>query len=398
MMEDISRNPETDLLAARPDSLSPAPQTIGVLHVINGEHYAGAERVQDLLAACLPRFGFEAGFACVKLERFADLRQSRAAPLYNTRMRGKFDLRPARRIARIVRSEGYRLIHAHTVRTAMVGALAARLAGVPLVYHVHSPAARNSTRRWADRFSAAVERFSLRSAARLIAVSESLAGEMVRRGIPGERITVVHNGVPALYEVPFRRTPRGQWTLGTVALFRPRKGLEVLLDAFAILRRQKYSLRLKAVGAFETSEYERTIRARVERLGLQETIDWTGFTGDVTSELLTLDLFVLPSLFGEGLPMVVLEAMAAGVPVVAAAVEGVPEAVRNGQDGLLTIPGDAGDLARTVAAVIEGRYDWQLLRANALERQGRFFSEESMARGVAEVYRGVLLQTGAKDS
>jgi glycosyltransferase involved in cell wall biosynthesis len=383
-----SDNPPSELVLRRPPI--PASKTIGVLHVINGEHYAGAERVQDLLAGCLPKFGFTAGFACVKLEKFGELRQTREVPLYDARMLGKLDLRPALEIARIVRREGYRLIHGHTARTAMIGAAAARLAGVPFVYHVHSPTSRNTTRRWSDRINAMVERFSLRRAARLIAVSDSLADEMIRQGIPPERVNVVHNGVPALYEVPFRRTPRAQWMLGTVALFRPRKGLEVLLDALAILRRQGCSFRLKAVGAFESPDYERSILAQAERLGLSETIEWTGFTSDVTSELLTMDLFVLPSLFGEGLPMVVLEAMAAGVPVVASAVEGVPEAIRNRRDGLLAIPGDADDLAGTLASVIDGHEDWQSLRFSAIKRQGQLFSDESMARGVAEIYRSVL--------
>jgi glycosyltransferase involved in cell wall biosynthesis len=264
------------------------------------------------------------------------------------------------------------------------------LAGVPFVYHVHSPTARNTTRRWLNRFNTIIERLSLRSVARLIAVSESLADDMIGQGIRSERINVVHNGVPRLREVPSRKAPTGRWTLGTVALFRPRKGLETLLETLAILRQRGYPLRLKAVGTFETPEYEKSILAQTERMGLNEIIEWSGFSRDVNSQLQSLDLFVLPSLFGEGLPMVVLEAMAAGVPVVASAVEGVPESIRNGQDGVLTIPGDAGDLARAIAAVFDGEADWQSMRDSALKRQGQFFSEESMARGVAEVYRDIL--------
>jgi glycosyltransferase involved in cell wall biosynthesis len=360
------------------------------LHVINGEHYAGAERVQDLLAGGLPKFGFEVGFACVKLDRFAQLRHAKDVPLFDTRMQNKLDLRPARTIAKIVRREGYKLIHGHTARTAMVGALAARMAGVPFVYHVHSPTARNSTRRWSDRLSALVERLSLRGASRLIAVSQSLAEEMIRRKIPSAKIRVVHNGVPSLAETPTRAAPSGEWTLGTVALFRPRKGLEILLDAMAILRQRNYSVRLKAVGTFETPEYEQAILAHAERLGVSRWIEWTGFKSNVHGELQTFDLFALPSLFGEGLPMVVLEAMASGVPVVASAVEGVPEAIGDGVEGLLATPGDAGDLAGTIAAVIDGRYDWESLRQNALKRQAEYFSDESMACGVAEVYRSLL--------
>ena len=77
-----------------------------MLHVINGEHYAGAERVQDLLAKHLPAYGFRVGLACVKLDLFDELRESRDAPLYDVRMRTKFDLWAAAKIARIVRRHG----------------------------------------------------------------------------------------------------------------------------------------------------------------------------------------------------------------------------------------------------------------------------------------------------
>jgi glycosyltransferase involved in cell wall biosynthesis len=369
---------------------SPSTQTVRVLHVINGEHYAGAERVQDLLAQDLPRCGFEVGFACLKSGEFPARRRSAAAPLYATPMRRRTDFQAARQIAEIAHREDYRLIHAHTVRAAMIARAAARRAGVPWIYHVHSPAARNTTQRWLNRANSLVERFSLRGASRLIAVSESLRRQMIGLGYDPERITVVHNGVPPLYEVPPRSKPRGTWTLGTMALFRPRKGIEVLLEALTLLRYRGYSVRLRAVGKFESAEYERKIRAQAEQRGLAGCIEWTGFAGDVVSELVQMDLFVLPSLCGEGLPMVVLEAMAAGVPVVATAVEGVPEAICDGQDGLLVPPGNAYGLARAIAAMIDGEADWTLLRENALKRQKQFFSDRSMAEGVAAVYRQVL--------
>ena len=88
--------------------------------------------------------------------------------------------------------------------------------------------------------------------------------------------------------------------------------------------------------------------------------------------------------------MVLLEAMAAGVPAVAADVEGVAEAIRHGQDGLIVPAGDHQALAQAVTDVIEGRYDWSSIRNSALQRQAQFFSHRSMAEGVAEVYRQVL--------
>ena len=80
--------------------------------------------------------------------------------------------------------------------------------------------------------------------------------------------------------------------------------------------------------------------------------------------------------------MVVLEAMASGVPVVATRVEGIPEAIRDGRDGLLVEPGDSGALAQAIGRIVRGQVGWQSLRASALERHARHFSDEAMAAGV----------------
>jgi glycosyltransferase involved in cell wall biosynthesis len=368
----------------------PGTATVDVLHVINGEYYAGAERVHDLLAQRLPEFGFRAEFACVKLDLFDEMRHSRQAPLVRVPMRSRFDLRAAWKVAEIVRRGGHKIIHAHTVRTAAVAALAGRLTGVPLVYHAHSPASHDTTHRWRNRINSIVERLSLRRAARIIAVSQAMADHMIQQGFAPDRITVVHNGVPAPESLPDRLPPGGTWTLGTAALFRPRKGMEILLEALAMLRRQGVPVHLRAVGSFESPAYEAEITRCVRRLGLQECVAWTGFRRDVTAELARMDLFVLPSLFGEGLPMVVLEAMAAGVPIVATRVAGVPEAVRDGRDGLLAAPGDPDDLARAIGRVVRGETSWESLRASALARHTERFSDRAMAAGVAAVYRALL--------
>ena len=88
--------------------------------------------------------------------------------------------------------------------------------------------------------------------------------------------------------------------------------------------------------------------------------------------------------------MVILEAMAGGVPVVATHVEGVPEAIRNEIDGLIARPNDADDLADTIARVIQGKADWSQLRTSAHQRHAECFSDRSMAQGVARVYGRVL--------
>ena len=357
-----------------------------VLHVINGEHYSGAERVQDLLALNLVRFGFEVGFACLKPGRFASMRQAKQTPLIELRMKSRFDLRPAVRLARLLRKDRYCLVHTHTPRAALVGRVASLLAGVPLVHHVHSPTAHDSTRVVKDRFNAWIERWSLSGVRGVIPVSCGLADYIESQGVAPRSISVVPNGVPTRGPLSCRQEPGPAWTLGTVALFRPRKGLEVLLEALALLRARQVDVRFRAVGEFETAEYEQSIRRRAERLAIGEFIDWTGFKRDVPCELAQMDLFVLPSLFGEGLPMVILEAMACGVPIVATRVDGVPEVVRDGLEGLIARPGDPADLARAIAQYVQGEVDWSAIRLDAHRRQAEFFSDHSMARLVAQVY------------
>ncbi len=384
-------------LCETPDALEVERSTSGrpsklvrALHVINGEHYSGAERVQDLLALNLKEFGFEVGFACLKPGRFDALRSAKEAPLRLFEMGSRLDLRPAWNLAQWVRKDRYALIHTHTPRAAMVGRLAAWMAGVPMVHHVHSPTGRDSTRSWQDRLNSQIENLSLTRVSAVIAVSRSLATYVAEQGVPRLRIYVVPNGVPVVGPLATRSRPKGAWVLGTVALFRPRKGLEVLLHSLAQLRAAGRDVRLRAIGDFETAQYRRQIFALVGRLALESHVEWTGFTSDVPAELARLDLFVLPSLFGEGLPMVVLEAMAAGIPVVGTRVEGVPEAIRDGCDGVLAAPNDSADLARAIEAFIDGSVNWTACREHAHRRQAEIFSAESMARGVAEVYREVL--------
>jgi glycosyltransferase involved in cell wall biosynthesis len=241
-----------------------------------------------------------------------------------------------------------------------------------------------------------VEHISLTRAAALIAVSHSLGERLCRWRRYRDRVFVVPNGVPCAEPRPIRAPGEKDWTLGTVALFRPRKGLEVLLEAMAILAWQGTPVRLRAVGDFETPAYRQQILSWADALGLRGAVEWIGFTRDVGRQLQGMDVFVLPSLFGEGLPMVVLEAMAAGVPVVATRVEGIAEAIRDGQDGLLVEPKDPRLLAAAIARFVSGQVDWAAMSSSAVERHAHHFSDETMAAGVAEVYRRVLAARAGK--
>ncbi|HEV3136582.1 MAG TPA: glycosyltransferase family 4 protein, partial [Pirellulales bacterium] len=171
-------------------------KSVRVLHVINGEHYSGAERVPDLLALNLAELGFEVGFACLKPGRFDSMRQAKQAPVADCRMKSRFDMSPALRLARLIKNQQYALVHAHTPRAALLGRLASAWAGVPLVYHVHSHTASDWINMRQNRLNALVERLSLVRVSAVIAVSRLLADYICDQGVPPERIKIVPNGVP----------------------------------------------------------------------------------------------------------------------------------------------------------------------------------------------------------
>jgi len=290
-----------------------------------------------------------------------------------------------------VREERYDLLHAHTPRTALLTAAASRLCGVPWVYHVHSPAARDSARPWANRINAATEWLSLRSCDHLLTVSNSLQQDMLRGGWPADRVSVVHNGVPGIRPARFHTPqPGGRWTLGMVALMRPRKGLEVAIEALSHLKNSGHDVHLRCIGPFETAAYRAAIDEKIRQLEIADRVEFTGFASDVPQALCRLDAMLLPGLYGEGLPMVVLEAMAAGLPVIATRVEGTPEAIRHGQEGLLAEPRCSLSLAEQITALVSGQHDWPALAEAAHRRHAEHFSDTAMAEATAAVYRHLL--------
>lgn len=375
-------------------SLAPAPRLVPVLHIINGEHFSGAERVQQLLGNQLPQFGFDAHFACVKAGKFKSLSDLPDDRVSTFPMHGRWDWRVVQALTARVERDNVALLHAHTPRTALVTSLVALKTGRPWVYHVHSPTARDSTRSLVNRFNSIAERWALRHCDSLITVSRSLRREMLHRGVHRSRLRVVPNGVPAFEAIrPAERLQQSQWRLGLIALMRPRKGVEVALEAMRMLKQTRPDVTLELIGGFESESYGAQIRELIERWELQDTVRYSGFTTDIASAMRRLDVLILPSLFGEGMPMVVLEALAAAVPVIATRVEGTPEAVRDSNEGLLAAPGDPASLSQAILQLTRSRETWAAMSQRALARHREHFTDTRMAERVAKAYRQLLDRT-----
>lgn len=240
------------------------------------------------------------------------------------------------------------LLHIHGFKAALIGLPAAYLTGTPALITVHNyPAHR------AGLHLTTAARWTGAQKAHYIAVSSALAGELIARGIPPGRISVIHNGIdPAPFEAAAdqfaQRRGNDAIVVATAARLAPQKGLLYFVKAAAVLAPLFPQARFLLFGEGpDRPSLERLAR----RLGLQERLLFCGHCTDLPRRLAGIDIFVLPSLT-EGFPLTLLEAATAGCAVVATRVGGIPELIRDGVHGLLVTPADATALARAIASLI----------------------------------------------
>jgi glycosyltransferase involved in cell wall biosynthesis len=222
----------------------------------------------------------------------------------------------------------------------------------------------------------------------VIAISQKIAGLLVEGGVRSEKIRVIHSGIDPS---PFQKTPpeeaKGDLAVvGTAAVLEERKGHRFLLEAAALLKRQGRRLAYRFAG--EGSERER-LRMLSQQLGLGEEVLFMGFLSDIPSFLSSIDIFVLPSLY-EGLGVAVLEAMAAGKPVVATEVGGIPELLHDQVTGLLVPPKDSSALARAILQLVSRKDVMRHMGDKGRERVHRHFTMEQMAKRNEDYYYQLL--------
>jgi glycosyltransferase involved in cell wall biosynthesis/peptidoglycan/xylan/chitin deacetylase (PgdA/CDA1 family) len=363
-----------------------------VLHLIWALDLGGAERQVVEIVRGLDRARFEPTVGClVRKGRWGDLLEREGIPVVEFAKQPRFDPGLIVRLRRFLRAQRFDIVHTHAFTAATWGRLAAALAGTPVVIaHEHSAFSLESrTRRLVDRLLTPLTH-------RWIVVSESLARDLANaEKLPTSRLSIVRNGIrfteaPRSAPDAAARTALAGWPasalIGTVGRFERRKGLDVLVDAFALLARARPGVGLALVGEGPLQgELERQVRT----LGLSGRARLCGRRDDVAEVLSALDVFVLPS-HAEGLSIALLEAGAAGRPVVATSVGGNGEVVRDGHTGLLVPPGDAAALADAVGRLLDdGAAARRMGQRVAAEVRDRFAAGE-MVRAIEGVYEDAL--------
>jgi glycosyltransferase involved in cell wall biosynthesis len=349
----------------------------------------GAERVVLELSKRSWEFGYES--IVVALQSPDDpepelVRLARAAGIQAKVLacRGRFDPTIFGRIRRLVRAERVDLLHAHGYKENFYGLLAGT--GVPTVATNHLWKRGTRSLRlycWLD--SRLIRHFD-----HVVAVSEPIRQELLQAGVPDHKLSRIANGIDT---GPFRRAaaggrrasldlPQDRLVVGMVSSLTPEKGHVHALEALARLRGRFPDLLLAVVG---DGPQRPALQAAADRLGLRDQVRFCGRRSDVAEVLGAFDVFLLPSL-NEGLPIALLEAMAAARPVVASRVGDVPAVVRDDDTGLLVPPADVSALAAALARLAADPDLRSRLGRAAADAVERRFSAEQMARQYCLLY------------
>ena len=366
-----------------------------LLIVVDSLNVGGAERHVVDLALALHREGHAVTVACSVSGSLAEpLEAARipVRPLLGRIVKRRVSLPYTQALRKLLARERFDLVHAHIYASAAASSLATVGTGVPLVITEHTEAL------WQGRGGRLFSPWMYRRTSHVIAVSDAIQRRLVERdGVAPDKITLLPNTVPPARQthgdaLPLPAELADKPLVGVVARLQPEKGVASFLRAASHVAREVPEARFVVVG---DGPLRKELFGLAEELGVRDRVLFLGFRPDAQALLKLMDVVAVPSV-SEGTPLVVLEAMAAGVPVVASRVGGIPGQIQPGRQGILVPPGDAKALGDALLGLL---HDPELARR--MGEAGRLraeteFSHENMVRKVEGIYRDSL--TGVKSS
>jgi glycosyltransferase involved in cell wall biosynthesis len=357
----------------------------------------GAEVFLVGLATHLPRERFDVSVCATRAVApgpLAEILDAGGVPYIALGRRSRWDLLRMRRLAALLGSGRFDIIHAHKFGSNVWGTLFGRAWRVPVVIaHEHTWSYKGRPlRKWIDG------RIVGPLATRFIAVSDADAARMVEdEKVASEKVVVMPTGYVARPLAPDTdlRSELGLTSetplIGTAVVFRPQKAVEVLLEAHARLLRTMPDVHLAIAGDGPTRT---EIQRRAGELSLDGRVHFLGHRDDVDAIIRSLDVAALSSDF-EGSPLFVLECMANGTPIVATAVGGIPQMVLDGETGVLVPPRDPEALASAIEHLLVDPELRAVLAAAAANRLSEF-GIDAVARRFADLYETLADEAGLR--
>lgn len=363
-----------------------------ILHLLSSEGLFGAEMVSLVIADELERFGFKPIIGVIKNAynphtELMDEAAERGLRSVAFPCRWRFDWSTASHIRRFIKREGVDLIHSHGYKSNLFAILGSPT-DLPKVTTNHNWL----TNEWRLKLYCFLDSLWIRRFDRIITVSDQIRSDMIGKGVPARKISVIDNGVEihkfsvgkASSQLRHEIGIKGDdFVIGTVGNLNWEKGHVYLIDAANQILNAYNKAKFLVVG---DGELRRDLEQRVVRLGLAKKFIFTGIRRNIPELLGVMDIFVLSSI-REGLPMVLLEAMAAGKAIVSTRVGAIPKVLEDRVDGMLIEPMNSEALGSSVIELMMSDGLISVMGERARRKVADQYSSTLMADKYIQIYR-----------
>ncbi len=362
-----------------------ARKRLNVFHLIDSDGLYGAEHVLLNLLPQLEKRGIDILFGCMSTAwspggeiGLALLKKDISVVFIDEEKR--FSLRGLNRIRNTIRANGIQILHAHGYKATILGGLVSLLLGIPLfaTYHGES-AGRDDIASYLR-----IETFFLRRAAEIIAVSSIIDRELIFRGVSPSRVTVISNGIEDPISNGGRTVTRSSGELRILCVGRliRLKRFDLVIDAVHELRSEHPGVVLSIAGG---GPLEDVLREQVQRLNMDGAVRFLGYVENTAEIYREADIFVLFS-ETEGAPVVLLEAMAYSLPIIATSVGAIPEIVENDRSAIVVPRNDLNRLVEKLGYLIANDEARRNLGEGARARFLTRYCSGAMASAYAAIY------------
>ena len=324
---------------------------------------------------------------------FTESLESLSIPVFPLSEESPFDLSTIQKLKRLVSEVQPDLIQTHAVKSHFLVRLSGLSNSIPWVAFHHG----YTSTTWRTDLYNQLDRWSLKATSQMVTVSRASLEQLRSKGVPSERVKVIHNAVPTGYGIEVQDSsqidalrsslgiPAGQRVILSIGRLSKEKDQVSLVEAMAELG-GSFSPYLVILG--EGPEHK-TIVEKTRLLGLTDKVILTGQQDHIGPFYSLADVVVISSR-SEGSPNVLLEALAAGVPLVATSVGGIPEMVKDGEHALLVPHGDPRQMANSIARILTEPDVAESLVANGKKLVQTKFSPAERVRTLAEMYQRIL--------
>ena len=374
---------------------------IRIVYVLCAEERGGVEEHVLSLVRCIDRSRFLPFVVAPPklIELFGKDLTDTETTVIPLKLNGLFDITGRLSFISFLRKHRIQIVNTHMFIASISYSPLARLAGVPVLIETsHGVEKWRLEKGFIKRNSFVIDRLVSVLQTKILAVSHACCNDLVRiKGIPREKIVVVQNGRDLSNFSPIslerRKTLRTMYGLsdddylfGVMARLDFQKGHAFLFEAVRQLLQKRTDFKLLVIGDGTLRE---ELKQKVLELGIDSHVIFTGFQKDLPGYHGILDVHVLPSLF-EGLPLGLIEASAMERPVIATDVDGSPEAIINGETGLLVPPRNPGKLAEAMAYALEHKIEMTDMGKRGRKFALQHFTLERQVRETEELYSSLI--------